>query len=266
MKDFGFIGCGHMGSVLAEIASADKRIKVCVSDADGARAEQFAKKIKAEHMSNADIARECRFVVICVRPQDLEDLCAEIAPVLAQRTDVIIISIAVGVAVGRIRALLGLSGTPVIRMMPNTPLSVGKGVILYCAENVSSENESVYKKTFGAAGNLYSIPEELMDAAGCISGCGPAFVYRFIDAFAKAGVASGLPEHLAFSLALKTTEGAVKMAETSPLSPSELCAQVCSKGGTTERGVSVIDAAGLDEIMKNAVDASYKRTLELKIK
>ncbi len=264
MKDFGFIGCGHMGSVLAEIAASDKRLKVCVSDADRARADAFAKKTGAESVSNEHIARECRFVVICVRPQDLCALCSEIAPILLQRTDVIIISIAVGVAVARVRELLGLSGAPVIRMMPNTPLSVGKGVILYYAENVSSESESVYKKTFAAAGNLYSIPEELMDSAGCISGCGPAFVYRFIDAFAKAGVESGLPEHLAYSLALKTTEGAVRMAETSPLSPSELCAQVCSKGGTTERGVNVIDEAGLDVIMKDAVDASYKRTLELK--
>ena len=264
MAKFGFIGCGHMGSVLAKIAASDKKTQVCVSDASAERAEAFAKQYGAKSSTNLQIASDCDYVVICVRPQDLATLCSEIAPVLGARNDVTVISIAVGVAIEKIRALLGLKDTPVIRVMPNTPLSVGKGVILYTAENVCSESESVFKKTFGSAGKLYAIPEELMDAGGCISGCGPAFVYRFIDSFAKAGEKCGLPGHLAFSLALKTIEGAVRMAEAGNFTPSELCAQVCSKGGTTERGVSVIDEADLDKIMSDAVEASLKRTLELK--
>ena len=264
MVKFGFIGCGHMGSVLAKIAASDKKTEVYVSDASAERAETFAKQNGAKSATNLQIASECDYVAICVRPQDLGTLCGEIAPVLSARNEVIVISIAVGVAIEKIRSLLCLKNAPIIRVMPNTPLSVGKGVILYAAENVCSESESVFKKTFGSAGKLYAIPEELMDAGGCISGCGPAFVYRFIDSFAKAGEQCGLPAHLAFSLALKTIEGAVRMAEVGNFTPSELCAQVCSKGGTTERGVSVIDEANLDKIMADAVDASLKRTLELK--
>ena len=264
MTDFGFIGCGHMGSVLAGIAASDKKNSVYISDSDAERVAARAKEFGAKAASNAQIAKECRYIVLCVRPQDLGSVCKEISPFISVRNDVTVINIAVGITLQRTKELLNITDAPVIRMMPNTPLSVSKGVILYSTSNVRSEDESVFKKTFGVAGKLYSIPEELMDAAGCISGCGPAFVYKFIDAFAKAGVEIGLPDHLAFSLALKTIEGAVKMAEVSSLSPKELCAQVCSKGGTTEAGVKIIEGSDFENIMTETVQASLKRTIELK--
>ncbi len=264
MNGFGFIGCGHMGTVLAAIAAKDKNNDVYVSNRTPQKAEDFAKKYGASVSTNAEIARKCRFVFICVRPQDIETLCEEIAPLIKTRNDVIVVTIAAGVSVAYIKRLLGMSDTPVIRMMPNTPLEVGKGIVLYYCDGVSSSDDSIFKKTFAKSGKLYSIPEELIDAAGCISGCGPAFVYRFITALTSAGEEIGLPPHLAYSLAIKTIEGSAVMAMDGKASADELCSRVCSKGGTTERGVAVIDGSDLSDIISGAAKSSLERTLELK--
>ena len=264
MTDIGFIGAGHMGSVLIKTACCDKNNRVFISDCSADRVSALAASLGAMPSTNTDIAKTCKFIFLCVRPQDLETVCEEIRSVLCTRSGFVLVNIAVGISIEYTKKLLDIPSSPVIRMMPNTPIEAGKGVVLYCYENLRSSDENAYKKILAKSCKMYSIPEELMDGAGCISGCGPAFVYRFISAFASAGESIGLPKHLAYSLALNTVEGAAAMALEGKSTADELCAQVCSKGGTTERGVAVIDGSGLEKVMAEAAEASLKRTIELK--
>ena len=264
MNTIGFIGCGHMGSVLIKTACADSGNTVLISDASKEKSTDVAEKYGAVVSSNREIAQKCKYIFLCVRPQDLETVCDEIKDDLSSRSGYVLVNIAVGITMAYTKKLLNISSASVIRMMPNTPIEACKGVILYCSENLRSNDESVYKKIFAKTAKLYSIPEELMDAAGCVSGCGPAFVYRFISAFASAGEKIGLPSHLAYSLALNTVEGSAAMALEGKYDADELCAQVCSKGGTTERGVNVINDSDLFVTLEKALDASLQRTLELK--
>jgi pyrroline-5-carboxylate reductase len=110
-----------------------------------------------------------------------------------------------------------------------------------------------------AAGKFIKMDESLIDAAGCISGCGPAFVYKFIIALSKAGENCGIPADIAMELAEQTALGAAKLALVSGEAPEKLCRDVCSPGGTTIEGVKVMENSDLDKIISDTVLASYKR-------
>ena len=131
-----------------------------------------------------------------------------------------------------------------IRIMPNTPASVGEGMIQYCSSNVTAEEEEAFCRLMAPAGRLDPVPESLMDAASCVSGCGPAWVYQFIEALADGGVACGLPRVKAQEYAAQMVLGSAKMVLESGKHPGELKDAVCSPGGSTIQGVRVLEERG----------------------
>lgn len=150
-----------------------------------------------------------------------------------------------------------------IRIMPNLPAAVGEGMMLY-ATTTATENEiEVFSKLMAPSGRLLRIDEELIDAGCALSGCGPAFVYKFIDSLAKGGVEAGLTYEDAKTLAAQTVLGAAKHLLNDDREPDELVDAVCSPGGATIEGVKVLDASDFDEVIGNTVRASFKRTKEL---
>ena len=163
MTDIGFIGAGHMGSVLIKTACCDKNNRVFISDCSADRVSALAASLGATPSTNIDIAKTCKFIFLCVRPQDLETVCEEIRSVLCTRSGFVLVNIAVGISIEYTKKLLDIPSSPVIRMMPNTPIEAGKGVVLYCYENLRSSDENAYKKILAKSCKLYSIPEELMD-------------------------------------------------------------------------------------------------------
>ena len=109
-----------------------------------------------------------------------------------------------------------------IRIMPNTPASVGEGMIQYCSSNVTAEEEEAFRKIMAPAGWLDAVPENLIDAASCVSGCGPAWVYQFIEALADGGVACGLPVPRHRSMPLQMVLGSAKLVLESGQHPGAL--------------------------------------------
>ena len=109
-----------------------------------------------------------------------------------------------------------------IRIMPNTPASVGEGMIQYCSSNVTAEEEEAFQKIMAPAGWLDAVPENLIDAASCVSGCGPAWVYQFIEALADGGVACGLPRAKAQEYAAQMVLGSAKLVLESGQHPGAL--------------------------------------------
>ena len=151
----------------------------------------------------------------------------------------------------------------VIRIMPNTPASVGEGMIQYCSSNVTAEEEEAFRKIMAPAGRLDAVPENLIDAASCVSGCGPAWVYQFIEALADGGVACGLPRAKAQEYAAQMVLGSAKLVLESGQHPGALKDAVCSPGGSTIQGVRVLEEHGLRGAVMDAVLAAYDKTKEM---
>ncbi|MBP5348993.1 MAG: pyrroline-5-carboxylate reductase, partial [Clostridia bacterium] len=184
-----------------------------------------------------------------------------IRPTLAEST--VLVSMAAGMSVAAIEN--AIPSKPVIRIMPNTPCSVGRGLILY-AKNalVSDDDLSAFLAGFSKAGTLVPIAEDKIDAASAVSGCGPAFAYLFVEALADAGVECGLARADAQKFAALMLEGSAKMVLETGRHPGELKDAVCSPGGTTIAGVRALEEGGFRSAAMNAVRAAYLRTLELK--
>ena len=169
---------------------------------------------------------------------------------------------AAGIKISAIEEQLGQ--VPVIRIMPNTPCASGEGAILYCSSNlVTEEMLEAFRQMFAPAGLLMSIAEAKIDAGSAISGCGPAFVYMFIDALIDGGVRAGLPRSVAKSLAEQTVLGSAKYAQATGEEPAKLRSDVCSPAGSTIEGVAVLEEYSFRSAVIEAVKAAYERTVEL---
>ena len=171
----------------------------------------------------------------------------------------VVVSMAAVTSIARIKELLG-EDVPVIRIMPNTPVAVGDGIVLYCCSGeVTGDAEQRFLAAMSAAGRFVKIEERLMDAGACISGCGPAFVDLFIEALADGGVACGLPRALALELAAGTVSGSAKLMSETGKHPAQLKDEVCSPGGTTIQGVRALEKGGLRSAVMEAVIAAYHK-------
>ncbi len=262
MYTFGFIGTGNMGGALAKAAAKSTK-NILLADHFAEKAEALASQLGCDSADNIAVIKSCRYVFLGVKPQMMADMLYGIRDALCCRDDIVLVTMAAGLSIDTIRTLAG-GDYKVIRIMPNTPVEVGEGEILYtAAENVTEEELSEFLHTMRYAGQLTAIPESLMDAGCSLSGCGPAFVFKFIRALAQGGMNAGIDEDTAIALAAQTVIGAAKLLTASPLDPETLIKNVCSPGGSTIEGVKSLDAADFERIVANAVAASYKRNLEL---
>ena len=186
---FGFIGAGNMGGALARAACRWRPEQVVLTDRTLDKAVALAEELDCDiAMDNAAVAREAKFIFLGVKPQMMGDMLAALAPTLEERGGgYVLVSMAAGLTIARLEEMLGFEA-PILRIMPNTPAMVGAGMIQYCSSNVTAEEEAAFLKLMAPAGRLDAVPESLIDAASCVSGCGPAWVYQFIDALADGGL------------------------------------------------------------------------------
>ena len=265
MSEFGFIGVGNMGGALAEAVC--KKIggeNVCVSDYSAEKAEAFAERFGCRAVDNGAIASEAKFIFLGVKPQVLPSVAEFLRSVLAERkSDFVLVTMAAGISVASLEGMLGMSA-PIIRIMPNTPVAVGEGMILYTAnEAVSADDLARVIEALSFAGRTDAIEEKQIDAASVISGCGPAFMYMFLEAMVQAGEKLGLDGEQARVYAQQTMVGAATLAASSPETLETLRVRVCSPGGSTIEGVKKFQSLGLSDTVEEALGASYRRTLEL---
>ena len=250
-----------MGGALARAVIALGEHRVLVSDYLKEKAEAFAAEYGAEATVNARIASSCDIVFIAVKPNVYSDVLPTLVPHLTERT--IVVSIAAGIKIETVKNLIG-NDKKVIRIMPNTPVAYGEGMITYCTgDKVTLADEEAFLSAMRGAGTLDKIPESLIDAASAVAGCGPAFAYMFIDALADGAVECGLPRDKALTYAAKTMLGAAKTLLESGKHPCKLKDEVCSPGGSTIVGVHALEEKGMRDAAISAVVASFKKTVEL---
>ncbi len=262
MLKIGFIGCGNMGGALAK-AAAKSDGQIYLSDFCVDKAEALAKELSAEAVNNEFIAQNCDYIFLGVKPQIMADVLGEIKPTLAKREQApVLVSMAAGVKTEKIINELG-ADYPIIRIMPNTPVAVSGGMILYTLEGVGEAEENDFLEFMSAAGRFDKLPEKLIDAGSALSGCGPAFVCQFIEALADGGVACGLPRDKALLYAAETLRGTAKLMLETGEHPANLKDSVCSPGGSTIQGVRRLEQGAFRADVLDAVIAAYNRTKEL---
>lgn len=273
-----FIGAGNMGGALMRAAAAGGA-SVGASDGDPRKAADLAAAVGGKaYASNAEAARDCRFLVIAVKPQVLAEVLSDLAPVLRELDAAgrapVLVSVAAGASIAKLRSLLegpaasgaapAFASYPIVRLMPNTPALVARGVIaLSAGPAVAEDRIAELEKGLAAAGIVDRVEEKLMDAVTALSGSGPAFAYLFIEALADAGVRAGLPRDKALSYAARTVGGAAAMVEQTGRHPAQLKDEVCSPGGTTIAGVAALEDRGFRAAALAAVDAAFRRAKEL---
>ena len=263
MGTFGFIGAGNMGGELAKAAVKTLGGSVVLSDKAEDKAAALAAELGCKSATVAAVAENCEYIFLGVKPQVMGYLFEEIAPILAKRTDrFVLVSMAAGLTISRIHQMAG-DDYPIIRIMPNTPASVGEGMILYATENVSEGEVATFLSGMAKAGKFCALTENLIDAGSAVSGCGPAYVCLFIEALADAGVACGLPRQQAQDLAAQTLLGTAKLVQESGQHPGQLKDAVCSPGGSTIAGVAALENGGFRGTVMEAVNDAFHRTKEL---
>ena len=184
---------------------------------------------------------------------------------LAERTDrFVLVTMAAGIKIDTLNEMLG-ANYPVIRIMPNTPVAIGEGVVPYAvSEDVFMDEITDFSNCMRNVGLLDRIDENLIDAACAVSGCGPAFVYMFANALADGAVECGLPRAKAAHYAAQTLIGSAMLILESEKHPEQLKDEVCSPGGTTIAGVHALENAGFRGAVMDAVKAAFDKTKGIK--
>ena len=260
----GFIGCGNMGSALAHAVARMNPGEIYVSDANAEKAQALAYSIHATVSTNETIAGECNVIFLAVKPNMYITVLESLRDMLSANQQSLVISMAAGIPVARVATMMYDTKHPVIRIMPNTPCAVGRGTILWCKNaTVTADHVGYFLWLLSGAGMLDEIDEKLIDAGSAVSGCGPAFVYMFIEALADGAVASGLPRDKAMRYAAETLIGAAEMVKQSGKHPGQLKDEVCSPGGSTIEGVETLEAGRFRAAVSSAVINAYKKTVDL---
>ncbi len=256
---YGFIGCGSMGGAIAR-ALAKTTTDFVVTDRSG-KARTLASELGVRYGTAEDCAA-CDRVFLAVKPHMMASVLPPLQPVLAEKKP-LLITMAAGLTTGQIEEFAGVR-LPVIRIMPNTPCAIGKGVIQYCCNDLveAAILEDVLQD-MRFCGLLDELEERLMDAGSAISGSGPAYVYLFIEALADGAVACGIPRAKALEYAAATVIGAGEMVLATGQHPGALKDAVCSPGGSTVAGIHALEDKGFRGAVMDCVLAAWQKNKEL---
>lgn len=237
-----FIGGGNMATaIIGGLAGDEHHIQVVEPGAD--KRQQLVADFNVTALAALPAAFTADdIIVLAVKPQVLREVCQSLAPVLG---GALVISIAAGIGIAAMTRWLG--SDRIIRVMPNTPAMVGKGVSgLYAAANVAASDREHATAIMAAVGTTtWLAAESGIDDITSVSGSGPAYVFYFIESMIEGAVKAGFSEEEARRLVLATFDGAVELARQSPLPVATLRQNVMSKGGTTERAIFRFEADGV---------------------
>jgi pyrroline-5-carboxylate reductase len=256
----GFIGGGNMAEALVKGLLQDGKKDILVSEPRGERRSYLEKTYGIKTTSdNKEICANCTIIILAVKPQNMDEVTAEIADVMSP--DTFIVSIAAGIPLAYLSGRLKTS--KIIRVMPNTPALVQEGMsVLSMCECIHDKEMGVIKGIFMSVGKVLVLPEKYMDAVTAMSGSGPAFFALFAEKMIEAGTALGLSPGDSSELAIQTLIGTAKLLETG-MPPGKLREMVTSPGGTTAAGLQVFEERGLGNLVRAGIEAAASRSREL---
>ena len=264
-RSIGMIGGGQMALALAEgfcRAGLLQPTDITVHDPVPAARERLAGRVPGIRFADtgAAAAAAARIVFLAVKPQQAAAACRAFSAALDP--DAVVVSIVAGLT---LHNLAELTSTPrIVRVMPNTPCLVGRGVSVVCrTPEVSAGDLARVLELLAAVGRVHEADESLMDAVTGLSGSGPGFVALLVEALADGGVKAGLPRSLALSLATETLSGTAALLDQTGEHPAQIKDRVSSPGGTTIAGLAVLEQRGVRGALIDAVVTAAARAREL---
>lgn len=257
---YGFIGCGNMGGAIAKALSTVTK-NLMVTDRSG-KAKGLADSLGIAYGSAEEVTANCDRIFLGVKPHMMAGVLAPLQPILRTRKP-LLITMAAGLTMEQIAQMAGAE-LPIIRIMPNTPVTVGMGMTQYCCNAlVDSDTEQSFLEHMTCTGQVDKLDESLIDAASALSGCGPAYMYMFLEALSDGAVACGIPRAKAMQYAAATMMGAAQMVLTTGQHPGALKDAVCSPGGSTIQGVKALEEHSLRAAAMAAVEAACEKNKAL---
>jgi pyrroline-5-carboxylate reductase len=257
------LGGGKIGEALlsgllrGERTAAD----IVISEKHPDRARYLADTYGVKTLDIAEAAVAAHTLVLAVKPQDINALLAELAPVVG--TDHLIVSVAAGITTAKINAALP-DGVPVVRCMPNTPALVDEAMTAVSAGVHADEPHlAAAEALLASVGRVVRVPESQLDAVTALSGSGPAYFFYLVEAMIDAGILLGLPRALAAELIVQTAVGSAKMLRDSGEHPVQLREAVTSPGGTTIMAIRELEKHGVRAALLAAIEAAALRGAEL---
>lgn len=262
------IGAGNIGEALISglVSSGVNPEMITATNRTESRREELAQRYGVITTDdNIEAVTDADMCFLCVKPYAIGEMIEELSEAVASNdTSTVLVSMAAGVTLEAMSDASHSAGTPVARVMPNTPMQVGKGVcVVSFGRFVEEDQQELVTDLLGAAGQVVVVPESLIDAASAISGSGPAYFFLMAEALVDAGVSLGLPRDVAQLLASGTAEGAGAMLAHSGKSPVELRAGVSSPAGTTVRAIRELEESGLRGAFYRATEAAASRAAEM---
>ncbi len=257
------IGAGVMGEMLLSgLVRAGRRVDdQLVGEKRPGRAKELEERYGVAVVSNLEAAQKADTLALVVKPQDMAEVLAEIAPVL--RPGQLLVSLAAGITTAFIESHVP-EGVAVVRVMPNTPALVDEGMAAispgkHCDDTHLEEAEALLAST----GQVLRIPEKQQDAVTAISGSGPAYVFYVVESMIEAGVHLGLPRATSTELVVQTLFGSAKMLRETGTHPTVLREQVTSPGGTTAAALRSLEDHKVRAAFLSAMEAARDRSREL---
>ena len=255
------IGTGQMGQALIRAMLRQSVLPpddLVIFDQLADKAAGLAREIGCQvAKSGPAAAAGADVILLAVKPQVFNDVVQELESSL--RHGVLLLSVAAGVTIARIRSLVGYR-VAVGRIMPNTPALIGSGVSAVCFDDATPEQQEWTLRMLKASGLVFEVKESAMDAVTGLSGSGPAYVMLIIEALADGGVRMGLPRDMALQMAAMTVQGSARLVLETGTHPAVLKDQVCSPAGTTIEAVAALEAGGLRSALIEAVTVATQRS------
>jgi len=256
------LGGGVMGETLAAgfLARLEPTPAVAVAEKRAERAAELADRLDVRIATMAEAVADADVVVLAVKPQDFRAMLAELAPNL--RPGALVVSIAAGIPTSLMEEML--PGAAVVRVMPNTPARINRGVAGVSAGAACTPADlDLAARLMESVGVVVRVPEALQDAVTAVSGSGPAYVFYLAEAMIAAGVQLGLSAEDARVMAVNTILGAGELMAASDEDPAVLRANVTSPNGTTAAAIASMESAGIREAVIAAMTAARDRSIEL---
>ncbi len=263
-KKIGFIGAGNMATAMIRgilLNHAKTEQQLCIFDPDEEKRKAMAEIGVSSAESGASLVEECDIIILAVKPQVYDIVLSQISPAVTDEK--IFVTIAAGISIGYVRKGIG-HDCPMVRVMPNTPLLLGKGATALCrSENISDSDFDEIYNIFALSGEAVILPEEQMNAIIAVNGSSPAYIYLFAKAMTDYAVSVGIDRDTALRLVCKTFEGSAEMLRSGTDTPEQLIEKVCSKGGTTIEAMKVLEENNVPGIIADAMAACTRRAEEL---
>lgn len=259
----GFIGFGHMAEVIFKAIDHSKlipRSQIVFHRRDAAKMKESEQKFGITSTTLETLVQRSQIILICVRPGQADPVLKDLARFGANGK--MIISVLAGIKIAFYQKYLGPQAQ-ILRVMPNIASAVGKGMSVFTyGPHAPMEFKSVANLIFSSMGEVIEVPENLMDISTGIAGSGPGFVFRLIDAMARAGEREGLTYAKALKMAAQTFSGAAELILKGAI-PENLIHQIATPGGTTEAGFEMMKKTEIEKSLHMTVEASANKARQI---